>query len=202
MLACPRSTCQCKAASICHGTRSLSATEDNLIGVSSYPSAATERDDAIHSLESGQAALEVLYARLSDAQMEQSATMAGGSWSAKDLVGHVAAWEELALQTIGAWRTGQPLPTDGEWPGTDAFNARVQERTCGQLLLDVRQHAAATHGALVRAIQSLTGEEWRSSRGDNTLGDTLGRITGGPAGTFRHVFDHLDDLKAFVDSMH
>ena len=172
--------------------------EDNLIDVSSYPSAATERDDAIHSLESGQAALDVLYASFSDTQMEQPATMAGGSWSAKDLLGHVAAWEALALQTLAAWRAGQPLPTDIDWPGTDTFNARAQQRTSRQLLVEVRQHAGDTHAALVRAIRSLSDDEWRSSRSGKTLGDTLGRITGGPAGNFRHAFDHLDDLKAFV----
>ena len=168
--------------------------------MSSATDAANERDDAIRNLESGQAALEALCAQLSEPQMEQPSTIGGGSWSAKDLLGHIAAWEEVALHTITAWRTGQPLPTDADWPGTDAFNAQVQERTSAQALPEVRQYATSAHAGLVAGIRNLSDDEWRSTRGDSVLGETLGRITGGPAGNFRHAFDHLDDLKAFVDS--
>jgi hypothetical protein len=161
-----------------------------------------EREEAIRDLESGQSALDSLYARLSGVQMEQPATIGGGSWSAKDLLGHVAAWEQLAVQTIAAWRAESDLPAEGSWPGTDVFNARVQERTSKQLLDDVRQHASDTHRALVRAVETLTDAEWQSTRGDRSLAYRLGAITGGATGNFRHVFDHLDDLKAFVDACH
>jgi hypothetical protein len=166
--------------------------------VSTFPSPTREREEAIRNLETGQSALEVLYTRLDDAQMEQSATIGGGSWSAKDLLGHVAAWEERALQTLEAWRGEKTLPSESDWPGTDIFNARVQEHTSGQLLADVRQHAADIHRAFVEAMRTLSDDEWRSTRGGKSLGEALGGITGGPAGNFRHAFDHLDDLAAYV----
>jgi hypothetical protein len=37
----------------------------------------------------------------------RSATITGGYWSAKDLVGHLTSWEEHALGALAAWRRGE-----------------------------------------------------------------------------------------------
>jgi hypothetical protein len=164
-------------------------------------SAPVSRSEAVISLEAGDAALAELFANLNDDQFERRATIGGGEWSAKDLLGHVAAWEELALQTLEGWRADHRLPTDPDWPSTDDFNAQVFERTSRQSLSDVRSQAAEVHTRLVQTIPAIIDEEWFSNTGDRTLGERLGGLTGGPAGPFRHAFDHLSDLKAFIDSL-
>src|SRR5690242_1709047 len=58
-----------------------------------------------------------LLAALADAQAQFDAAIAGldeaalvepgvvGDWSVKDLIGHVAAWEQLVIESVAQWRT-------------------------------------------------------------------------------------------------
>ena len=174
--------------------------DGNLIEVAQYWDAARQRREALRDLERGDAQLSQLFDQLRDAQIEQPATIGGGDWSAKDLLGRIAAWEHLALQVVGVSReTDAVLPGEAGWPGVDAFNAQVSVRTSRQPLAEVRRDAAEVHAALVKQIGSMTDGEWQQPRGDRTVGDLLGSLTGGRQGPFRHVFDHLDDLRALVD---
>ena len=69
------------------------------------------RQDAVAILEDGQDRLEALFARLSDERFVRRGTI-GGEWSAKDLMGHVAFWEEIALASLACWDRGEPLRFD------------------------------------------------------------------------------------------
>src|SRR5207245_7846791 len=73
-----------------------------------FPDVSTHFDEsptqAAAALEEGNAALQELCARLSADEMVRPATIGGGQWSAKDLLAHVAFWEELAAQTLADWR--------------------------------------------------------------------------------------------------
>jgi hypothetical protein len=103
------------------------------------------REQAAATLEDGHALLHALFAQLSPAQMIRPATIGGGEWSAKDLLGHVAFWEELAAQALAEWRAGQ-RPTIESVVGpqaTDAANARNQELTARQSLAAVYERAEA-----------------------------------------------------------
>jgi hypothetical protein len=168
------------------------------------------RDEALATLDEGQSALDALLARLSDDQLTRPATIGGGDWSAKDLLGHVAFWEELALQALDAVRAGGSPDAEGIFgagsAGVDAANARNQERTSAQSLSDVRARAATAHQAIVAAIQGMSDAEWRSKvpiKGGRreTIDALLGGIMGAPKRPFGHVFAHLDDLRAFVESL-
>ena len=67
----------------------------------------TMQVEAIAKLRQGQAELDSLLARLSEAELTRTATIGGGEWSAKDLLGHIAFWEELASGFAGDWRAGR-----------------------------------------------------------------------------------------------
>lgn len=167
------------------------------------------RAEAIAILEEGHARLDALFARLSEAVMERPKTIGGGDWSAKDLLGHVAFWEELAADVIEAHRTRrQPrvaavFSGDG---GVDRANAEDHASNAAMPLADVRARAARAHHALVEAIRSLSDDEWAALPTFETprqvpLGDRVGGVTGGPNnGQFNHAWAHLDDLEAYVNS--
>src|SRR5436190_22784184 len=101
------------------------------------------RAEAITTLEEGRAELLTLLARLSDEAMTRPATIGGGDWSAKDLLGHIAFWEELASEFAADWQAGR-LPAirailaDGQ-TGIDAANARNQTSTQNQSPDNVRK---------------------------------------------------------------
>ena len=160
-----------------------------------------EGDEAIGIVKGGQLALAGLFDRLDEEAMTRPATIGGGDWSAKDLLGHIAFWEELAVDTLTAWRGGHPPPTDAdEWPGVDAANARNQERTTRESLAEVRERAAAAHADVVTQLQTVTAAEWASEPfypgADNpTLGDLLGGVLGGSGGPLKHIEATLATLR-------
>src|SRR5205823_11946159 len=86
------------------------------------------RDDALAIVAQGQRAIDELLARVPADAFERAGTIGDGDWSAKDLVGHLAAWERVALERLEAARTGRPIPP---FPagGVDRFNAREAAAT-------------------------------------------------------------------------
>jgi hypothetical protein len=166
---------------------------------------------ALATLEEGNAELDRLFARLSDDEMIRPATIGGGEWSAKDLLGHLAFWEELALETVAAWPTDQQPSVLATFGGgsaaVDAGNAQNQEITARQSLAEVRERAGTTHARLLTAIRRLSAAEWRARptfptpRPKDTLAGSLGAVLGAPRRPFGHAFAHLDDLRTYVESV-
>ncbi|HYT29616.1 MAG TPA: DinB family protein, partial [Actinomycetota bacterium] len=75
--------------------------------------------------------------------MVAPATIGGGDWSAKDLLGHITAWEEVALERLRSARSGRPLPA---FPtgGVDRFNADRVAADRQRSLGEVRSRAERT----------------------------------------------------------
>jgi hypothetical protein len=128
--------------------------------------------------------------------------LGGGQWSPKDLIGHLASWEEYALDALDAWDRGERAPIDLLWSiGTNAINRQNVERKAAWPLARVRRESERTFAELLDAIASLTDARWRgpvSSRGRRPLGARLGSILGGPAGPFRHDTSHQPSLRSFA----
>lgn len=128
--------------------------------------------------------------------------LGGGSWSPKDLVGHLETWEQFALEAIDAFGRGEPAPITGQSLETDDLNRREVERKAGRSAADVTASAIATHDRLLAAMGALDDTQWSAPEVDGTertVGDRLGSILGGARGYFRHDPDHWDDLAAFAD---
>ena len=176
--------------------------------------ATPSRHEATSTLREGQERLDELLARPSDEDLVKPATIGGGDWSAKDLVGHVASWEELALSSLAEWRRGEMPGVErpgGPMAGSDrvdAFNARAVEVKRGLSLQEVAQRARTTHRELIEAIDGLSEEEWLAKApyripdgGERLLATLLGFLTAAPQRPFGHVFAHLPDLEAYVRSV-
>jgi hypothetical protein len=144
--------------------------------------------------------------------MLRPATIGGGEWSAKDLLGHVAFWEELAVQALEERRAGQRPAVAAIFEagagGTDRANAENQDRTSGQSLAEVRSRATVARRRVIEAIRGMDEAEWVGSPGYEderrpTLGALLGNVLGGAplAGPFGYGFAHLPDLEAYVRSV-
>ena len=164
------------------------------------------RGEAIEILERGQARLDELMEGLHEEDLTRPATIGGGDWSAKDLIGHIAFWEDLALQTIVAAKAHSRSPAEDIFSrpgGVDQANAEDQERKRNWSQKRVRVDAEETHRRLLEAISSMGDVEWRSKVGEErrSLGEALGRVLGAPKRPFGHVFAHLPDLEAFVSSL-
>jgi hypothetical protein len=164
------------------------------------------RAEAMAVLESGQTELDALFDRLDHEALGRPATIGGGEWAAKDLMGHIAFWEELALNAIDASRAGRK-PRVEEFADTDAANAHNHAITAPQSVTDVRARAASTHQALLAVLHGLTEEQWLArptyaGAKDDTLAELLGGILSAPTRPFGHAWAHLEDLARYVESVH
>ena len=51
-----------------------------------------------------------------------------GHWSIRDVMAHIATWEEEALKVLPLILEGKPIPRYTKYGGIDVFNALEQER--------------------------------------------------------------------------
>lgn len=164
--------------------------------------AAPSRRQAIRVLGEGRARIDELLDHLPRAALTRPG-LGGGTWSPKDLLGHLASWEEYALDALDAWGRDERAPIDELQftLSTSRINAQNVERKAGLSFARVRREADRTHEELLAAIRGLSDARWRApatSRGRKPLGARLGAILGGPAGPFRHDEAHHRSLAAFV----
>jgi hypothetical protein len=172
--------------------------------------AAPTRDEAIATIEAGDTAIGALIRELTDEQMIEPKTIGGGDWSAKDLLGHLAFWEELALEALEDLRAARkPAVEDAfarDAEGVDELNARNQETTSQQSLTEVLARIAAAHTGIIEAIRTMSDDEWTAkvpykAERRETVGQMLASIVGAPKRPFGHAFAHLPDLAAYVASV-
>ena len=167
------------------------------------------RKEALATLAEGHGRIDELLAGVPDADLVRPATIGGGDWSAKDLVGHVATWEEAATDAIESVRAGRVPRIEtafGEEGGVDRYNAETILLLAALSLEEVRARASATHRRLRSEIGDLSDEEWRArvpyeAERRRTLGNLLGSITGAPKRPFGHAFAHIPDLEAFARTL-
>jgi hypothetical protein len=169
--------------------------------------AAISRRQALGTLDEGNSRVQTLFDGLGDDDMIRPNSIGGGEWSAKDLIGHLAFWEEIALVTLDAWVRGEEPPIEATFTAgsVDDLNAWNHSRKRSWGLDRVRSESRETHETLVAAIQSLSDEQWAAPRpfeGDarEDLGSELGGVLGAPGRPFGHAFAHLPDLEAFVEA--
>ena len=109
-------------------------------------------------IRSGRAELETALERMDVARLEMPG-LAGGAWSAKDLMAHVTFWESLMVARLGG-----PKPSV-EWAGdVDSTNAAVYAANVGRTLADVRRDFDAVHQDLVARVEALTDDELNAVR--------------------------------------
>jgi len=163
------------------------------------------RDQATDLLEDGHRKLTVLFDQLNETAFVRPATIGGGDWSAKDLMGHIAFWEEIALATLDSSRRGEALRLDQAFAsgGIDELNAWNHSRKARWSADRVRRESEETHRRLIDEIERLSSKSWNelvpmANEKRIRLGTRLGQVLSGPKQRFGHAFAHLPDLEAYV----
>ncbi|HTG46154.1 MAG TPA: ClbS/DfsB family four-helix bundle protein [Actinomycetota bacterium] len=167
-----------------------------------------ERQEALATIRDGDARLAALFARLDEEAFVRRGTIGDGDWSAKDLMGHIALWEEIALACIDPWLRGEDPELEERFTqgNADAINAWNERRKLEWPLARVRDEAARTHTELVERIEAMTDEEWSApkrfedERSAPDLATQLGGILSADR-PFNHADAHLPDLEAYVTSL-
>lgn len=120
------------------------------------------------------------------------------SWSAKDLLGHVVAWEQMALRHLDEARRGAPLTSSGG-AAVDSYNAAESARRREWSLEQVRREVAETRQRLRGALEQVDDETWRSplqaGEWQGTVGELFGGDLGGDAGPGTHAAEHAQHIR-------
>lgn len=82
-----------------------------------------------------------------------------GEWTVKDVIAHVAIWEEEALAHLPTIAAGGRPPRYAATGGIDAFNAREVAGMRDLSLDEVLRHAARTHQRLLAYLDSVPEEQ-------------------------------------------
>lgn len=158
------------------------------------------RAQAMEILDVTRSRTEELVADLTEGQMRRPTQLGGGGWSIKDLLGHLAGYEEQAVALV----TGEKPRFDfGRFGSVDERNAADIERKRSWSVKRVRQDLESMRAALVNAIEETDDERWtakiQTSSGRSALALVLGKLlVGGHYGLFAHDLAHITDLKKSV----
>ena len=117
-----------------------------------------KREQLLKRLDTAWVALDESYAGLSEAQMTTPGV--AGEWSVRDILAHVATWEEEALKYLPLIIAGGRPPRYASYGGLDAFNARMTEAKRSLSLADVLAHLAKTHRQLVAYLRIVPEEQF------------------------------------------
>jgi hypothetical protein len=91
--------------------------------------------------------------RVNDEALERPNTI--GTWRGRDVLAHIANWEEVGISMIAEMDAGQPE----QWPdtraiGLDAFNEQMLTPYRDLSLEEVKQYFEGTHYALMNLAET------------------------------------------------
>jgi len=117
------------------------------------------RPQLLGRLDEAWTALRASYADLSDTEM--LAPGVTGTWSIKDIILHVASWEEEALRHLPhILAGGRPPRYSVLYGGIDAFNAQTTERNRSLSVGEALRQRDETHRRLVDFIQTVPEDQF------------------------------------------
>lgn len=156
----------------------------------------TTKAELLKGIRDERKCLENALKGLTDAEMAKAEAV--GTWSVKDILAHVAAWEKSFLKCYQAGLRGekQVMP---EWskPGVlDAINREIYEHNLNRKLSDVNKDFHESYKRILKTVAQIPEEgmftpgkfDWT---GKATLADYIWSNTG------QHYFEHL----AMVDAI-
>jgi uncharacterized damage-inducible protein DinB len=162
------------------------------------------RQEAIRIVSEGHRSVQELLSRLDDDAFVRRGTIGEGEWSAKDLAGHLADWEEYALLTLDEWRSRVRPWFEGV--DTDPVNDEAIRRHLDEPAAGVRRRFTELHDRFRSALTDMSDEEWSEQAFYETdrprsLGELVGAVVGGDDGLFRHADAHLGDVRDYVSTL-
>ena len=114
-----------------------------------------------------------------------------GPWSVKDLIGHIATWDQEALQALRGYLADGDGGVLATWPDDiDGFNAREAARKRGTDLAMLRRELAECHRQIVELISDLAEADFETREVETRI-----RVD-----TYDHYADHTAQILRWLDA--
>jgi hypothetical protein len=135
---------------------------------------------------------------LSAEQRVAPTALGGGTWTVKDLLGHLATHEHRALLVLGCREVTDE--DEAAFGDVHAFNEYHLEKKRAWTLHEVETDYEATRDELVRAIGAVADEKWLEKiphgGGRSAMALVLGKMLNGDKyGLYAHDFAHRRGLE-------
>ncbi len=168
-----------------------------------YQSAPRNLGELLERVENAWTMLARTVKTLSDEQLQQSD---GGTWTLKDHVAHVTAWEQRIIGVLNGRPSHESMGVEPNvWTegGVDGVNEAIYRARKARPTAQVLDEFQATHETLVDALHGLDDEAIRrpySSFGADDLGErgnepVLRDIVGD---TYEHYIEHEQMIQSVV----
>lgn len=117
---------------------------------------------------------------LSEHELVQDNTV--GTWSFKELMAHITAWERVLIERIRALEEGREPAPEPDTLDIDAFNAEVVQRQAQKPLDEVKREFDQTHEELMQLLETTPVLTRELVAGD----------------TYEHYREHLKDVLEYM----
>ena len=155
-----------------------------------------QREQLVHTLESAQKDFQDLLDGMETEKLNEIGVVEG--WSVKDVLAHIAAWEERVAVWAAALRQGT-RPERPFWPpnlSEEEENQAIYEKYKGLTLQEALERWQTVHRSVLQAIAEMSDEDL-FERKVEWLGDVAyaEAISGN---TFEHYRHHEQDIRAWL----
>ncbi len=154
------------------------------------------KSQLLEKIRTCQAEFEQLLAPLSETQM----TTAGvnGTWSIKDIIAHLNAWQGVALNRLRAAASGKEPMVPQDFT-IDDLNERFYQENKARSLPDVVADFRRTHQEIVEAVEALSEDDLNNPhRYSWWEGEPLWPNIAG--NTYEHTYEHIDSIQQWLAS--
>jgi hypothetical protein len=111
-----------------------------------------------------------------------------GTWSVRDILGHISTWEEEAMQNIPFILTGESTPRYAATGGIEAFNARSQQDKKELTLPRIKREFYATHQRFMNYLSSIPKSNFENN---SRLAKRI-RLDG-----YAHYVEHAEQIETW-----
>ncbi len=153
----------------------------------------------LDAVDAGWSTFRAAVERLSPEGLER-ATPAG--WTAKEMLAHIAFWEETVKPVVVGWFRGEPdesfdgwyggddlgLTREDPWPVADVHNAREAAWARSRTAADAVARLDRAHHQLVEVVASLSEDEANNERYTEKIASA----------TWRHYAKHLPEVETVM----
>ena len=116
------------------------------------------KQELLNWLTEEQQKWELILAAISETRMEETGVNRAGSWTMRDIIAHLSAWQRWLLIRLQAAVNGRPEPPP-PWPknliNEDDINAWIYEANRNRSVRDILSEAHATYEQSLAAIRDL-----------------------------------------------
>lgn len=155
-----------------------------------------QRSELVHVLQSAQGDFESLLDELGTPRLTDPGVV--GDWSVKDILAHIAAWEERILVWAAALEQGtKPQPA---WPqdwSEEQVNQAIYEKNRERTLQDVLDQWRRVYQDLMQVIDGMSDEELFTRKVSWLGGGSFAEAI--PGNSYEHLRHHEGDIRAWLN---